>query len=154
MSGAIMISKSGVVLNPRRMDLSKIDDRFGDKVVLAKVAKLCGIKWLPASSGFRFFGLEITCTPVGYNCYRHCFALSIVLDVGLEYSAGNPTRRTKLQFQLIRCFARSLKTRRVNSIRGFMFAEIAEKCGTNDGPTSLSQFDDGWLHTCKKTSID
>ena len=63
MSGAIMISKSGVVLNPRRMDLSKIDDRFGDKVVLAKVAKLCGIKWLPASSGFRFFGLEITCTP-------------------------------------------------------------------------------------------
>ena len=52
-----------VVLNPRRMDLSKIDDRFGDQVVLAKVAKLCGIKWLPASSGFRFFGLEITCTP-------------------------------------------------------------------------------------------
>ena len=63
MSGAIMISKSGVVLNPRRMDLSKIDDRFGDKVVLAKVAKLCGIKWLPASRGFRFLGLEITCTP-------------------------------------------------------------------------------------------
>ena len=44
------------------MDLSKIDDRFGDKDS-AKVAKLCGIKWLPASSGFRFFGLEITCTP-------------------------------------------------------------------------------------------
>ena len=43
MSGAIMISKSGVVLNPRTMDLSPIDGRFGDKVVLAKVAKLCGI---------------------------------------------------------------------------------------------------------------
>ena len=44
MSGAIMISKSGVVLNPRRMDLSKIDDRFGDKVVLAKVAKIMRIQ--------------------------------------------------------------------------------------------------------------
>ena len=38
-SGAPLISKSGVVVNPRRMDLSKIDDRFGDKEDLAKVAK-------------------------------------------------------------------------------------------------------------------